>query len=156
MRVSIYSLVFSVSFNFFTIYNMAKKVMVFGVFDRLHPGHHYFLETASNLGDSLIVVVARDSSVSALKNKQAVETEDERLQKVGELAYVTNSVLGDEILGTYEVIKTHQPDLICLGYDQYALGADLRGKVREGFLPNVEIISLEGHQSDAFHSSLLP
>ena len=134
---------------------MKKKVMVFGVFDRLHPGHHYFLQTASKLGESLIAVVARDSSVSALKNKKAIETEDERLRKVGELPYVSSSVLGDEILGIYEVIKTHQPYLICLGYDQHALGADLRQKVRDGLLSGLEIISLEGYQPEEFHSSLI-
>ena len=46
-----------------------KKVMAFGVFDRLHPGHIAFLKQAAGMGGELIVVLARDASVLKLKNK---------------------------------------------------------------------------------------
>ena len=42
---------------------MAKKVMAFGSFDLLHPGHLDYIERAARLGDHLIVVIARDSSI---------------------------------------------------------------------------------------------
>lgn len=38
-----------------------NRVMVFGVFDGLHPGHRAFLRQARKKGDKLIVVVARDN-----------------------------------------------------------------------------------------------
>ena len=43
-----------------------KKVMVFGVFDRLHPGHLSFLEQASKHGN-VVAVITRDDVVKALK-----------------------------------------------------------------------------------------
>ncbi len=39
---------------------MNKKVMAFGSFDFLHPGHVHYLTRASKLGSYLIVVVARE------------------------------------------------------------------------------------------------
>ena len=30
-----------------------KKVLVFGTFDRLHPGHLYFLKNAKNMANCL-------------------------------------------------------------------------------------------------------
>ena len=121
---------------------MAKKVLVFGVFDGLHSGHHYFLKAAKDLGDFLLVVVARDSSVSTLKNKQPIQNESDRLRKVGELDYVEESVLGDEALGSYEVLKTHQPDQICLGYDQDLLERDLKERMAQGLLPQIETMRI--------------
>ena len=132
-----------------------KKVLVFGVFDGLHPGHHYFLQSASLLGEELIVVVARDSSVGTLKKKSSANKEDERLTKIKELACVSEAVLGDKQLGSYGVLKTYQPDLICLGYDQQILGGDLVDKMKEGKVPQISITYLEAHQPGEFHSSML-
>ncbi|MEK7093813.1 MAG: adenylyltransferase/cytidyltransferase family protein [Patescibacteria group bacterium] len=134
---------------------MKKKVLVFGVFDGLHPGHHHFLKAAKDFGDSIIVVVARDSSVSTLKNKQAIQSESDRLRKVGELDYVEESVLGDETLGSYEVLKTYQPDQICLGYDQDLLEKDLKERMSQGLLPQIETMRINAYRPEEFHSSLI-
>ena len=82
---------------------MKKKVMVFGVFDGLHPGHHYFLESAATFGDELAVVVARDNLTRVLKNKTPLENEEQRLLGIQNLSYITHSFLGDEIIGSYGV-----------------------------------------------------
>lgn len=132
-----------------------KKVMVFGVFDRLHPGHYYFLEQARSYGDELIVVVARDSSVRLLKNKDPRESEEERLQNVQALPVVSEAVLGDEVLGTYEVMRKTVPHLVCLGYDQVGLEEDLRERMAEGMVPTIPMIYIEAYHSDRFHSSIL-
>jgi cytidyltransferase-like protein len=47
--------------------NRAKKVMAFGTFDIFHPGHVYYLTEAERLGDSFIIVIARDERVAKLK-----------------------------------------------------------------------------------------
>jgi FAD synthetase len=44
-----------------------KTVMTFGTFDRLHPGHEYYLSEARKYGDCLITVVARDKTVVDIK-----------------------------------------------------------------------------------------
>ena len=107
-----------------------KKVMVFGVFDRLHPGHLDFLRQAREHGDELIAVVARDQAVMELKNKKPLHSGKERLAMVQNVAEVTQAVFGDEVQGTYGVIATHQPDVICVGYDQHGLAEDLKERTR--------------------------
>lgn len=133
----------------------AKKVMVFGVFDRLHPGHISFLAQAAAMGDELIVVLARDASVRNLKNKTPYHSEYERVQAVQKVSGVTFALLGDEKLGSYEVIQTHKPDVICLGYDQHGLAKDLKRYMQEGELASISLINLEAHKPDVFHTSLL-
>jgi len=50
---------------------------------------------------------------------------------------VTRAVLGDRVLGAYQVIKKYKPDIICLGYDQDALGEDLEEKMESGAIPAI-------------------
>ena len=45
------------------------KVLVFGTFDIIHPGHVFFLNQAKKLGDFLCVVVSRDETVNELKRE---------------------------------------------------------------------------------------
>lgn len=66
-----------------------KTVMVFGVFDRLHPGHLDFLRQAREYGDELIAVVARDQAVMELKHKQPFHSEAQRLAVVQNIPEVT-------------------------------------------------------------------
>ena len=133
--------------------NVDNKVMVFGVFDQLHPGHHYFLNEASRHG-KLTVVVARDSSVRSLKKKDPVQSERERLQNIGQLPYVFEAILGDKELGTYEIVKARNPQLICVGYDQRGLEESLRGKMSCGTIPHVSIVHLAPHHPEKYRSSI--
>jgi len=92
------------------------KVMATGTFDLLHLGHIYYLKEAKKLGDKLVTVVARDSTVRKLKH-EPVTPEDMRLNIIKELRMVDEAVLGhkDDIYATVEDIK---PDIIALGFDQ--------------------------------------
>lgn len=129
--------------------------MVFGVFDRLHPGHISFLEQAKKYGDILIAVVTRDLVVEELKKKLPDEGEGKRRTCVQDVSYVTHAVFGDETLSSYEVIKSHQPDMICLGYDQEALAQDLRARMDRGEIAPIELAVMEPHEAERFHTSLL-
>ena len=133
---------------------ITKKVMVFGVFDRLHPGHVSFLEQAAALGEELIVVLARDASVRELKHKTPYHNEYERIQTVRKIAGVDHVVLGDEKLGSYAVIQEHKPNVICLGYDQHGLARDLKKWMQEGQLTSILLITLIAHKPEVFHTSL--
>ena len=92
------------------------KVMASGTFDLLHMGHIYYLKEAKKLGDELIVIVARDSTVRKMKH-EPVTPEKMRLQLIKELKIVDNAFLGkkDDI---YEIVEEIRPDIITLGYDQ--------------------------------------
>ena len=92
------------------------KVMATGTFDILHLGHIYFLKEAKKLGDTLVVVVATDSTVRKLKH-EPVNPEQIRLDLIKELKIVDQAYLGHE-KDIYEILKEIKPDIITLGYDQ--------------------------------------
>lgn len=92
------------------------KVMATGTFDLLHMGHIYYLKEAKKLGDKLIVVVARDSTVRKLKH-EPITPEEMRLDIIKELKIVDEAVLGHKD-DMYETVKEIKPDIIALGYDQ--------------------------------------
>ena len=132
-----------------------KKVMVFGVFDRLHPGHISFLKQAAAMGDELIVVLARDASVQELKNKKPHHNERERMQAVQKITSVHRVVLGDAELGSYRVVGEYRPDVICLGYDQHGLAEDLKRRIQKEELMSISLVSLEAYEPDVFHTSMI-
>ncbi len=103
-----------------------NKVMVFGVFDGLHDNHHYFLSEAGKYGDYLIVVVAPDSEVKLLKNKSPRFSLSDRIEKIKNSETAQLVVAGDDEHGSWNIIKTHEPSIVALGYDQQALEEALK------------------------------
>jgi FAD synthetase len=95
-----------------------RRVIAFGTFDLLHEGHRFFLREASKLGQELIVVIARDSTVEKVKGKRPDHSEQERRSAVEKLSFVNKAVLGRESAGRFEVVKKIGPDVIAMGYDQ--------------------------------------
>ncbi len=93
-----------------------KKVMAFGTFTIIHPGHIHYLEKARSMGDYLIVVVARDSTVNRMKGKSPID-ENQRLEVVSALKPVDEAVLGYED-DMFRIVIEKSPDLIVLGPDQ--------------------------------------
>ena len=94
-----------------------KVVLSGGVFDIIHPGHIFTLSSSKNLGDVLVVSVARDKTVSSTKGHDPLNREDKRLELVSSLKSVDVAVLGSErnIFDTLEMVR---PDIVALGYDQ--------------------------------------
>lgn len=92
------------------------KVMAQGTFDILHPGHLHYLRESAELGDSLTVVIARDSRVR--DRKDLVFDEQERREIVASLETVDRAILGSEgdIYGTVQEVD---PEVITLGHDQH-------------------------------------
>ncbi len=93
-----------------------KRVMAFGTFGVIHPGHIYYLTQAKKLGDYLIVVVARDKNVKRIKGRCPIP-EGQRLKVVKALKPVDEAVLGyeDDML---RIIEEKKPDILVLGPDQ--------------------------------------
>ncbi len=132
-----------------------KIAMVFGVFDLFHPGHGSFLKQAAKQGSALIAVVARDKAVLHLKGKKPHQSERRRAKAVRETLCVTRVVLGDLKQGKYSAIKRHEPDIICLGYDQEGLHKDLRARMKTGELRAMRMIKLKPHHPKKFKTSLM-
>ena len=106
-----------------------RKVVAFGSFDILHPGHLDYLNRAKRLGDFLIVVVARDSSIRAIKGRDPFFGEKERLLMVKSLRIVDRALLGNPMRKPedgYRIIKELMPKAIVFGYDQRADVADVK------------------------------
>lgn len=130
-----------------------KKVLVFGVFDGVHDGHRALFRQAREYGEHLIVVVAPDSVVIALKGRKPKRELTERILALKREALVNKVIAGDEELGTYKVLKRHRPCVIALGYDQKALRRDLHDH-RNEFDWDMEIFTMEPHQPEKYHSTL--
>ncbi len=100
------------------------RVMVFGTFDDLHPGHRYFLQHAAMRAGpggaehgGLYVVVARDVNVRRIKGKDPQHPEIERVAAIRG-ACPEATVLPGHPTDFLHHIRELQPDLIMLGYDQ--------------------------------------
>jgi len=100
-------------------------VLTFGTFDAFHPGHEFVLARAAELGDRLVVGVARDAHVVALKNKNPRDDEQARLDRILAHPLVSDARLCDEELGSYRILDELKPDVIALGHDQVALQESL-------------------------------
>ena len=127
---------------------MKKTIMCFGVFDYLHKGHLSYLKQAKRFGNYLIVVAARDKNVEKIKGKQPKQNEKMRLDKIKRVSFVDKAVLG-QLRDYYNIIKKHNPDIICLGYDQKA---DIT-KIKNVF--KGKIIRCKPYREDIYKSSKL-
>jgi len=92
------------------------RVVATGVFDIIHLGHVHFLEKAKDLGDELVVIVARDKTARKMKH-EPITSEGMRVELVQSLKPVDRAVLGYED-DMYRIISEVRPDIIALGYDQ--------------------------------------
>jgi FAD synthetase len=102
-----------------------RRVVLFGTFDILHPGHIALLSFAKKKGDWLTVILARDSTVKKLKGYTPVHTARERKKILESLRMVDSVALGDTVLGSYRVLKKVKPESIVFGFDQEELARDI-------------------------------
>jgi len=102
-----------------------KKVLVTGSFELLHLGHLSLFNQAKELGDYLVVVVARDSSIRQARGREPLVAEKERIEMVSALKVVDFARLGNEG-NKHAVLKEEKPQVVLLGYDQEVDEAALR------------------------------
>ncbi len=112
-------------------YWMKKRVLAFGAFDIIHPGHIFYLERARRLGSELVVVVARDSSIEREKGHPPVNDEKNRLIVVRALKPVDRAVLGLKTGNKMRVIAREKPQVIALGHDQAVTRSEVMRFLRE-------------------------
>jgi len=125
------------------------KVMIFGTFDYLHPGHEYVFREAAKHG-RVVAVIARDETVKLIKGSYPKHSEQDRLKEVSKHV--------DAMLGHHDskmrVIEEQKPDIICLGYDQKAFVDELRRFLAEKKL-KIPILRLKPYQQEIYKGRLL-
>jgi FAD synthetase len=115
------------------------RVVATGVFDIIHLGHVHFLEKAKDLGDELVVIVARDKTARKMKH-EPITSEGMRVELVQSLKPVDRAVLGYED-DMYRIISEVRPDIIALGYDQKFDEKELERELKKRGL-TVQIVRL--------------
>ena len=118
-------------------------VVVFGVFDILHPGHLDFLTQANKKGDSLVVVVSRDARVKKEKGTIPIFKEKERLKMIKSLSVVSKAFLGDQP-GRWSIVSKLKPDIIVVGHDQ---------KIPTNGLSGITVVRLAAHRGNQYSTS---
>ena len=130
------------------------RVLVFGTFDILHPGHLSFLRQARRMGEWLIAAVARDCFVAAHKGRKPANSERRRMQAVRATGLVDEVRLGDRVPGSYGILGKTRPDVVCVGHDQQLLRADLKAWLRRNGMP-LMVRTLRAYRPDRYKSSKL-
>jgi len=129
-----------------------KKVMVFGTFNVIHPGHLNFFRQAKKYGGRLYVVLARDKTVVEIKDYDPLD-EMARMKKIGGLPMVDKVLLGS-VDDKMKVVKEIQPDVICLGYDQSFFVDELEAYLSENNL-DIPVMRLKPYVPEKYKSSKL-
>jgi len=130
-----------------------KTVMAFGTFDLFHAGHENYLRQAKELGDQLMVIIARDETVKKIKGNAPVHNENERLKNVKASGIADKVILGYKD-DKYKVLKKFRPDVIALGYDQFVFTQRLEKTLIDLKL-NATIVRLMPYFAQIYKSSLL-
>lgn len=131
----------------------SRKVMIFGTFDLLHAGHEDMFKQARILGDYILAVIARDETVKKIKGEHPYHNERQRVKNLKNANLADKVVLGN--LGDkYDIIKKNRPDVIALGYDQFAFTYQLEKFLIDENM-NTQIERLKAYKPDMYKSSLI-
>lgn len=125
-----------------------KRVICAGTFDHLHPGHVNFLKQAKDLGDELIIIVARDENVQKIKGFRP-QDENYRKLKLEETGIPDKVILGNLGKDPLSILKELLPDIVALGYDQRVSEENIKA-----LLPDCRVVRLKPFHPDLFKSSL--
>lgn len=100
---------------------MKKKVFVSGCFDMLHSGHIAFFKEASSYGD-LYVGIGSDATISELKGRETINSEQERLYTINAIKYVKKAFVnsGSGILDFQSDLDTLRPDYFVVNEDGFS------------------------------------
>ena len=100
---------------------MKKKVFVSGCFDMLHSGHIAFFKEASKYGD-LYVGIGSDATISELKGRETINSEEERIYMINAIRYVKNAFVnsGSGMLDFEKELKDLKPDCFVVNEDGFS------------------------------------
>jgi cytidyltransferase-like protein len=130
-----------------------KLVMVFGTFDYLHAGHENLFLQAKELGEEVVAIIARDKTVRTIKGFEPDHNEKERLEALKATQWADKVILGDN-KDKNKVIKLYRPDIIALGYDQFAFTYNINKLLLDIKLDS-KIVRLKPYRPDMYKSSII-
>src|SRR5690625_3683281 len=120
--------------------NDMKKVITYGTFDLIHPGHINILRRARELGDYLIVGLSTDE-FNKTKNKQAFHNYESRKYIVESIRYVNQIIPEKNWEQKINDIKKYEIDLLVMGDDWQGKFDHLKNHCEVVYLPRTEGIS---------------
>lgn len=129
-----------------------KKVMIFGTFDGLHDGHRSLFRQATEHGDHIIAVIARDETVQKIKGRLPRFHEYERIAALLHIDVIDDIVLGYGEEDKCCVVRDHAPDIVLLGYDQNVFVQELYTLAQQ---QNFFIVRARPYKEHIYKSSLL-
>lgn len=92
-------------------------VMTLGTFDVFHRGHLNILRRSKELGDRLIVGVATDRYVRDEKGIIPVYPQEDRIELVRKIVYVSGAYLLDGFDMLPDMLKAYSVDILTMGSD---------------------------------------
>lgn len=125
---------------------MDKKVLVFGKFDILHPGHMHILAMAKKLG-RVTVVLESDQAIKSLHDYSPYNSEQIRVEKLEKRAL--SVFIRQNHYDAKYIIDNLKPDILCIGEDQKYLQSIFAN------FPNVRLEIIKSIQSNLYKSSRL-
>ncbi len=118
-----------------------RVVFIGGGFEIIHYGHVHTISKAKELGDALVVSVARDSTIRRRKKREPIVGEGDRVKLLSSLRQVDAAILG--VKGDiYVTLQRVGPDVVALGYDQYHLEDQIRSEAKKRGL-RVKVVRLD-------------
>lgn len=100
-------------------------VMAFGTFDFFHAGHEFYLKKAKELGEYLVVVIARDKTVRQIKGIAPTHSERKRAATIRKSGLADKVILGSN-WDKHKVLLKYRPAVVALGYDQFVFTQKLK------------------------------
>lgn len=123
---------------------MKKRVITYGTYDILHPGHINLLKRAKALGDELIVMVSTDEFNQNEKKKDNYYKFEERKFVLEALKYV-DAVYPEESWEQKETdIEKYDIDIFVMGDNWKGKFDYLSDRCEVKYLPRTEGISTTG------------
>ncbi|MEO5635070.1 MAG: adenylyltransferase/cytidyltransferase family protein, partial [Candidatus Paceibacterota bacterium] len=134
---------------------LQTKIMAFGTFDGLHPGHLDFFKQARKLAKNpyLIVSIARDKNVKKIKGRHSFLDERKRKKLIERCNIVDKVVYGGVSKHIPHIIK-ESPDVIALGYDQRAYIKNLKRDLSLAG-KKVKVVRLKPYKEKIYKNHLL-
>lgn len=125
------------------------KIFIAGTFDPLHIGHQWLLWYAAELSDELVVIVATDSMVSQVRGRDSYDLETKRMERLQQEKLPHTTIrLGREDGDFLKTLREEAPDILLLGFDQYA-----QEEMIQQEFPKLEIRRAKKYFPEFFKSS---
>ena len=124
-----------------------KKIITYGTFDMLHPGHINLLKRAKELGDYLIVALSSDE-FNCLKGKKSYYTFEQRKYVLEAIKYVDMVIKEENWEQKQTDVKKHDIDVFVMGDDWEGKFDFLQEECEVVYLPRTVGISTTKIKND--------